>query len=197
MISERERFIVLVDNDVIGPADAIVLLEGDGDARLEKAVRLLRRGAAPRILVSGGVDRPGSGCLMASTVQSLLLAKGVQPHEILLEDRSLNTRDQAVEVMRIAGAQNWKGLFLVASNFHQYRAYLTFLKAMWEAGLKLAVMNAPARDLSWFSQTGWGCRFDLLATEFEKIEEYAGRGHIAGFAEAIAYQRLKECHHKA
>lgn len=193
MILEGEQFIALVDNDTLKPADAIVLLEGDGFARVAASVRLLRAGLAPQILVSGGLDAPGNGCHPAARLREALMDAGVGEDEILLEDRSLHTRHQAVEVMRIARERGWRGLILVASHYHQYRAYLSFLKGMREAGLELVIMNAPVRDLPWFEDSGWGRRLDLLEDEFRKIEVYGALGHLATFQEAIEYQRWKEC----
>ena len=193
MMSDREKFIVLVDNDSLKPADAVVLLEGDGTHRIAQCVQLLRAGWAPRIVISGGVDQPAMGCTPAHALRDAILAQGITEGELVLEPDSLHTRDQAENIMQLARAKGWSRLILVASNYHQYRAYLTFLKAMREASLSLEILNAPARDLRWFEATGWGERFTLLEREFTKIETYAALGHLATFADAIAYQRWKEC----
>ncbi len=193
VISERERFIVLVDGDTLKPSDAIVLLEGDGTSRVDTCVTLWEAGWAPEIVISGGVENPLTGCIHASKLQKRLESAGVPSGHIILEDRSMHTRHQAQEVLNIACANKWKRIILVASHYHQYRAYLTFLKVMFQAGLQLEIYNAPARDLHWFQDTGWGRRFDLLEKEFQKIKEYSALDHVATFEEAIEYQRQKEC----
>ena len=38
MMTERERFIAVVDNDILRSSDAIILLEGDGLNRYRKAM---------------------------------------------------------------------------------------------------------------------------------------------------------------
>ena len=43
-ITDREKFIALVDNDSIDKSDVIVLLEGDGYNRYSKAVELFKKG---------------------------------------------------------------------------------------------------------------------------------------------------------
>jgi uncharacterized SAM-binding protein YcdF (DUF218 family) len=181
VITERERFIVLVGNDRLVPGDAIILLEGDGKARVGTCVRLFEAGLAPRIVVSGGMDQPAGGCRHSRFLKEDLLLAGIPEQAILVEDRSRHTRDQAMEVMALARAQGWRRILLVATHYHQYRAYLTFLKAMDEAGL------------DWFEDPGWGRRIDLLESELEKIETYSAMGHLASFARAIAYQEWKEC----
>ena len=95
-------------------------------------------------------------------------------------------------MMRWSSAHGWSTALLVASHYHQYRAYLTFLQAMQEHALDLCLVNAGARDLPWHRDEGWGRRIDLLETEFEKIEKYRRLGHVASFEEAVAYASRKE-----
>ena len=78
---------------------------------------------------------------------------------------------------------------LIASNYHQYRAYLTFLKCMEDANLLIEIMNAPAR-LKWFEENNWGRRIEILDLEFEKIEKYSH--HLSTYEKAIEYQKWKE-----
>ena len=81
----------------------------------------------------------------------------------------------------------------MASGFHQPRAFLTFLRAMKEAGLKIQIFNAPAKGLPWFKKTSLGkTRLELLEEEFAKIEKYAKEGHLVPLQEAINYQKWKE-----
>jgi hypothetical protein len=56
----------------------------------------------------------------------------------------------------------------------------------------LILYNAPVRNLGWFSETGWGTRFNRLEKEFERIERYSTMGHLATYEEAIEYQKWKE-----
>ena len=87
---------------------------------------------------------------------------------------------------------NWKKIILVASHEHQYRAYLTFLRQIIDSKSKIVLYNAPARDLKWFVDDGWGIRIDRLENEFNRIEKYLALGHLANFDEAIEYQKWKE-----
>ena len=60
ILSAREEFIILVDGDKLKPSDAIVVLEGDGYNRVDKAIELYRNNWADRIILSGGFEnRPG------------------------------------------------------------------------------------------------------------------------------------------
>ena len=115
------------------------------------------------------------------------------PESIIIhEDKSTNTREQAIEVVKMAVEKGWKKLALIASHEHQYRAYLTFLREVLDTGCGLIIYNAPVRNLNWFVDSGWGMRFDRLLAEFERIEKYSAKGHLANADEVIEYQKWKE-----
>lgn len=191
-MNSREEFIALVSNEALQNADVIVLLEGDGLFRIPHAVNLYKNGWAPRILFSGGIDNKATGSFPKTEVAPELKKLGVKEEDIIFEDKSQHTRDQAVFVMDMAGEMGWEKMILVASHYHQYRAFLTFLKVRQEKSLGVRIINSPARDMPWFVKNVWGVRRDLLRSEFEKIEQYQKSGHVASFEEAIEYQRWKE-----
>jgi len=191
-LTEREQFISLTDNDRLKKANAIILLEGDGFYRYPMAVELYKEGWAKKIVFSGGMDNPGYGSHTFEKVLPLMILEGIRAYNIIPELTSTNTREQAVESLEICRKEGWKRIILVASHYHQYRAYLTFLKALRESGLQIEIINAPARELPWFEETPWGKRIDLLEQEFERIASYSALGHIASYQEAIQYQQWKE-----
>ena len=191
-MTEREKLIALVDNDGLKKSDAIILLEGDGLNRFEKAVSLYKQGWAPRIIFSGGIVDYEYGSYPFVDVLPHILLQGVLEQDIIHEDKSLNTREQAVEVVKLACQRGWKRLILVATHEHQYRAYLTFLREVIDTKSNIILYNSPVRNLSWFSENPWGRRFDRLEHEFERIEKYSESGHLATCKEAIAYQQWKE-----
>jgi uncharacterized SAM-binding protein YcdF (DUF218 family) len=121
-----------------------------------------------------------------------MLEAGVPEEDIIHEDKSLNTREQAVEVVRMAQERGWKKLILVASHEHQYRAYLTFLREVLDSKSGITLYNAPARNLDWFVDKGWGTRFERLEAEILRIEKYTEMGHLANAQEVIDYQKWKE-----
>lgn len=193
MVSDRERFCAVLSNGPMLRADAIVVLEGDGVARLATALELFRQHAAPVIVLSGGLDVPPN-CLTAESLAGTLYGMGVAPDRVLCESASLNTREQAVHVITMAQAKGWKRLLLVASPYHQYRAYLTFLHALAEvhATESIHLVNVPASNLNWW--TGLKgvngverSRLELLEDEFEKCDDYQVTGHCASFAAGLAY----------
>jgi uncharacterized SAM-binding protein YcdF (DUF218 family) len=184
--------IALIDNDCLKASDAIVLLEGDGLNRYQKAVDLYNAGWAKRIIFSGGITDYEYGSFPYSDVLPRILDKGVPREAIIHENKSLNTREQAVEVIGMAVERRWEKLILVATHEHQYRAYLTFLREALDKHPALVLYNAPVRNLKWFSENPWGKRIERLQQELERIEKYTRLGHLATPEEVIQYQQWKE-----
>jgi uncharacterized SAM-binding protein YcdF (DUF218 family) len=192
IMTEREKCIAIINNDIIKESDAIVLLEGDGFYRYHQAVSLYNQRWAKRIIFSGGITNYEYGSYPFNDVLPHILAAGVPDEAIIHEDKSLNTKEQAEQVLKIADSNKWKRLILVASHEHQYRAYLTFLRQVIDLNNNIIIFNSPAKHLGWFNDSGWGARFKRLEIEFEKIEKYSKLGHLATFEEVIQYQKWKE-----
>lgn len=190
-MTEREKFIILLDSDSPSNADSIILLEGDGYARYRTAVSLLKADFAPTICFSGNFDDEKSGAYAFDKIKPLLLAAGVAEFSLLHEDKSTNTYEQAVEVIKIAKEKRWGRIILVASQYHVYRAFLTFLCVQQKEMPDLFIDVAVANGLDWYEDTGWGRRIDLLAAEFEKIEIYHKKSNVASYAEGIRYLEWK------
>ena len=192
MITDRELILAIVDNDCLEHSDAAILLEGDGFFRFQKAVDLYKRGQVDRIIFSGNIIDKDYGSFPYEEVAPFILKQGVPEKDLIHEAVSQHTREQAVEVVRMAMENGWKRLALVASHEHQYRAYLTFLRQVLDTRSGIILYNAPVRNLNWFVDSGWGIRLDRLKAEFERIEKYAALGHLATAQEVIDYQRWKE-----
>lgn len=192
MLSAREKYISIINNDMVASSDAIILLEGDGYNRIKTAADLYLHGLAPKIVFTGGAINYDYGSYPAKEIIPKLIEAGVKESDIVIEDKSLHTKAQANEVLTIAKELNWEKLILVASPDHQYRAYLTFLRNILDGGCRIILINYPTVNSKWFVDQGWKTQFERLDQEFERIEKYSLMGHLATFEEAIEYQRWKE-----
>ncbi len=193
-LTAREKFIALVDNDGIVKSDIIVLLEGDGFNRYKKAADLFNNGYSDKIVFSGAITDYNYGSFPFEDILPKLLEAGVPEESIIHEKNSSNTLEQAIKVIDIAIKNKWNKIILVATHDHQYRAYLTFLKQVLERKKEILLFNSPVRNLKWFEKNVWGRRFDNIDNEFEKINTYMQKGHLASFDEAIEYHKVKEKH---
>jgi uncharacterized SAM-binding protein YcdF (DUF218 family) len=140
-------------------SDAIVVLGGnihmpnrrhgksgliDESDRLLQALRLYRAGKASVLVCTGGGGT--SEDLSEARVMSRLLQEwGVPAEAILLEEQSLNTRENALYSYPILKARGIRHILLVTSAIHMPRAAAVFKKAGFD------VSPAPA-DF----RTGWG-----------------------------------------
>ena len=192
MITDREMIMAIVDNDCLQPSDAIILLEGDGFNRFQKAADLYHQGMGKKIVFSGNIVNKEYGSYPFEEIKPFILKAGVPDEDLIHEDKSLQTQQQAVEIVKMAIERGWKKLALVASHEHQYRAYLTFLRQVLDSKSNIVLYNAPVRNLNWFLDNGWGVRFDRLKGEFDRVEKYTALGHLANAEEVIEYQKWKE-----
>jgi len=110
------------------PHDRVYL--GPGADRFTNALWLYRAGRVRYIVVSGG-----SGAVLAKAhteaadLATLLRLSGVPAKHILLEERSRNTRENALFTKELLAAHpDIKSLVLVTSAFHQRRAVACFQK---------------------------------------------------------------------
>jgi uncharacterized SAM-binding protein YcdF (DUF218 family) len=188
-------FMAVVDTMPLLRADAIVVLSGDGEGRLDFALGLMAGGGADKLVLSGGRDRKPFS-LTAHDLARAAIDRGMDPSRLVLEAASQNTREQAVNVVAMAVEREWAQLLLVASPFHSYRAFLTFVQALRDAGMheKIRVINAPASQLPWFKvpEGEHGDRLALLAGELNKIDTYHDVGHVASYADGLEYLRYWE-----
>ncbi len=190
-MTDRERFIVLLDSERPRESDAIILLEGDGYARYKEAASLFKAGIAPVICFSGNLDNGKSGAFTFDRIKPLILAEGVPETALLFEDKSRNTYEQAVQVIGLAQKKGWKRITIVASHYHAYRAFLTFLCVQKTELPDLVMDMASVKGLDWYEETGWGRRIDLLESEFEKIDAYQKKDNVASYKAGIEYLEWK------
>lgn len=110
-------------------SDAVILL-GGADPNLEsqtneitQALRLYRAGKAPIIVISGG-----NQLFPNQTIADHLILFGVLPSAVIVETKSRNTRENAVNAATIFKARGWRNGLLVTSALHMPRAIAAFKK---------------------------------------------------------------------
>ena len=177
MLTEKEKFISLLSNSVVKSSDAIILLEGDGIHRIKHACNLYNQGYSNYFVFSGNADNLNYGSYPLSKLKNELCKYiDLNSKQFIHEYKSLHTKQQAYEVIQLALKNNWKELILIASNFHQYRAFLTFIQELHNNNLEktIKIYNSPC-ILPWFKSLNWGTRHELLEQEFIKIEQYQNK----------------------
>jgi uncharacterized SAM-binding protein YcdF (DUF218 family) len=62
----------------------------------------------------------------ASVMQQELIKKGVDPTHILLEEKSISTATELVEMLKMAVANDWSRLSVITSDYHLPRTQAMF-----------------------------------------------------------------------
>ena len=164
-------------------ADLILVLGGGIDTghyltlvsshRLVKGAQLFFEGRANKILFSGGIPRKVNvpeAAVMAQEAMRLKIPAG----DILLEKKSRDTHEQAMEVKKIADSLQLKNILLVTSFSHMKRALMAFENV----GLK--IYPAPADPYERYTDDPLGriCLFPILIHEYGGMVYYKIRGWI-------------------
>lgn len=157
-------------------ADAIVAISGgDTAARTKGAIELYRNGWADTLVFSGAaLDK--SGPSNAASMREIALSSGVPGQDILIEELSETTRQNAVQTRSVLEEQGIKSIILVTSGYHQRRAGLEFERQFGES---IEVINSPiGKDNQWSSI--WWLTFEgwyLAGSELGKTATfYLGGG---------------------
>jgi hypothetical protein len=205
LISPREIFTALLFNQTPLLANAVVVLAGeDGEERLKLGAGIIKQHAAyagqkgqqfdTTLIISGSVDSESQQS--AKTLFPKALGMGIAHDRIVLEEKSTNTREQAVEVIAYAQEKAMRRLIICASPHHMPRAFLTFLKALEEVGQDEAIqlVSCAADHLPWFKCPKGlkRTRAELYQGELAKIELYRDKGHVAGYVQGADHIRIFE-----
>jgi len=157
-------------------ANAIVFLQGDKLDRCPKTLSLYKESFSDKIVISGNNIR--EDILKANDnylleIKKWFLDHGVKKENIIIEDKSLNTLEQAINVIKIAKEKKWEKLILVTSPYHLLRVYLTFIRQIkdqnWEGEI---IMQSAYRDWRRITSGKKEPAEKRLLVELEKIKKY-------------------------
>ncbi|HEY6003100.1 MAG TPA: YdcF family protein [Anaeromyxobacter sp.] len=139
--------------------------------RIVRGFEIVRAGRARNVIVSAGVVFPVPGDVPEADLLAAMLARwGVPPGQIVVEAASRNTRENAIEIGRVASARGWKSLLLVTSAAHVPRALGCFRAVGLEPDvLPVDFRAGDGRGRSWLPQAG------ALVKSTRAIHELAGR----------------------
>jgi uncharacterized SAM-binding protein YcdF (DUF218 family) len=147
-------------------ADAIVVISGGGLERPEKGIAIYKEGFAP-LLVFSGAAREGE-ISNAEAMGALAQKQGVESAQIILEEDSRDTFENARNVAKIIKERNLQSIILVSSSYHQRRALISFRRAL---GKNISVISVPASP-SWYRKDSWwddARSREILRSELTKI----------------------------
>ena len=139
-------------------ADAIIAVSGGNTpTRAQEAIDLYKSGWAPVIIFSGAA-KDTSGPSNAAVMRRQAIESGVSPSNILAEEYSRTTKENAKLTRDLLDTHSIDRVILVTSGYHQRRASLEF-KAI--TGGQVQVVNHPTgydddwTRLWWLTPRGW------------------------------------------
>ena len=134
------------------------------------AISTYRRGRFRQVVISGGGE---AGRTTAATMATFLVCGGVPREAIRLEDRSRNTRENALMVRQILGDEPGVKV-LLTSDYHMLRAYRAFTRV----GIDVRPRPFPDALKRSNSIVGrWGIFMELIR-ETTALIYYFGRGWV-------------------
>ena len=143
--------------------------------RIEESFRLYRAGKAPLIVTSGG-DSPlkvkETTSHEADEMRILLEEWGIPDSAIIVEDKSINTRENALFTRKLLAERGIDHIILVTSAMHMPRAVATFQKV----GFNVKAVPADFQS-GWAEQISifdWLPASGALANSSNVIHEWLG-----------------------
>lgn len=132
-------------------ADAVVVLSGGGNSRLDPALELVERGVAPILAISSAFRDP-------RWTKAHRLCNGqdgrLRFRVICFQAVPYSTRGEAETVTRIAKHDHWSRIVVVTSTYHVTRARMLFRRCfhgrLWTVGTSSTWYWRP---VEWASET--------------------------------------------
>jgi uncharacterized SAM-binding protein YcdF (DUF218 family) len=138
--------------DAPAPADAVVVLAGGLNSRLDPALALMRRRVAPVLAISGAFH----GTRWKTARKLCTGGYGRLRYRVLcFEPKPFSTQGEARALDRLARQHRWTRLVVVTSTFHVTRARL-LIRRCYDGGLSMVGTHTPWWRLpgDWVSETG-------------------------------------------
>ena len=132
-------------------ADAVVVLSGARDRRLDPGLQLIRRGIAPVLAISGAAQDPK----WHKARRLCAAGRFASARVVCFTPRPFSTRGEARAVGRLARARGWHRVVVVTSTFHVTRARMLFHRCypgkLWVVGVQSPWWRLPEE---WAFETG-------------------------------------------
>jgi uncharacterized SAM-binding protein YcdF (DUF218 family) len=141
----------LSPQDKLEKADGIVVVSGgDTNLRINEGVTLYKDGWAQKIIFSGAAATGEVSNALA--MKRIAISKGIPSSDILIEEDSKTTSENADFAAKYIKDSGMKSIILVTSPYHQRRAFQEFQRAL---GKDFKIINHSAKDETWRKKGWW------------------------------------------
>lgn len=144
----------LIVSNELGYANAIVVLSGGDESRMQEALELYNQNYSNLIILTETGDVvEGYDYLHSFDMRIELLNNGVPSGNILLTDQTVtSTQEEAEAVKQLLTSRQLVSCIVVTDPYHTRRAYAIFKDVFADTGIK--VMIHPTSP-HWFSANTW------------------------------------------
>jgi uncharacterized SAM-binding protein YcdF (DUF218 family) len=171
----------LIIADELQPANAVVILSGGDDSRMEEALSLYEAGYAKLIILTEtGRQLENFDTLHSNDIRIQLLNNGIPGGNILITDIEVNsTADEAHAVQVLLTNQQFTSAIIVTDPYHTRRAAIVFRDIFGNSPIKL--IFRPVRG-SWYNSRTWFLSLD--GWKFTSMEYFKILGYYLGIKES-------------
>lgn len=164
----------LIIADKLKPANAIVILSGGVESRMDEALSLYKDGYGKVIvLTETGQQLENFETLHSTDIRIQLLNNGVPGGNILITENEVNsTADEAHAVQVLLTNQQFTSAIIVTDPYHMRRTAVVFRDIFGDNPIKL--IFRPVRS-SWYNSRTWFLSLDgwrFTGTEYLKLVGY-------------------------
>lgn len=139
------------------PSEAIFVFGAPSDARIELAVRLYKKGIAPKVIVSGKGPYYSTGEMQpeAERMAAYAIEHGVPQEALVVESKSITLPDNVKRTIDLLEAQNWrpKSVTIIATDLFLSRAVMEWYRFPDWSPIVRPI--APTSLSSKFTPSGW------------------------------------------
>jgi hypothetical protein len=116
----------------------------------------------------------------------------------LNDTASLNTLIEANAMIRCAKHNQYTDIYVIASPFHQLRAFMTSVTAAQKFYPEINIYSHNGHPLPWQDRVAHsqgetsGLRRDLIGGEFDRIRKYQQKGDLASDTDVLCYLNKRD-----
>lgn len=149
--------VFLIRRDPLKSSDALVILSGGGDERLQYGAKLYDQGIARRIILTETDDvQSGTNTAMAFVNLDILASSYSIPKAriVIARKTSTSTYEEAQAVKELMVERKWESLVVVTDSFHSRRTGMIFGKIFQGTGIKIRIEPVDVPNY-WYNPWKW------------------------------------------
>ncbi|MCI3922723.1 YdcF family protein [Paenibacillus sp. TRM 82003] len=161
-----------LDCEALASSDVIIVLGGEADGeRTRKAAELYREGIAPKLMISDGTKMSWRTTAMKE-MYDLAVLEGVKPEDIVKEDRSRSTYENALYTKELMLEHGFDSALVVTTDWHGKRSRFIFEKVYKVSDIQLSYCGTPDARSDFAAWWKDGEKQQVVLTEWAKTLVY-------------------------